>query len=143
MAARAPRAKSRLRLALRSLIPTARIPADRGSTTVEIAVALPALVLVLVIAVWGVKAAGDQVACVDAVRAGARAAARGEDLTAVRNAGAKAAPPGARIDISRGPDTTDVTIDLAVRPPTGTPLPALILHEHAEALSEPGVVTGS
>jgi hypothetical protein len=108
---------------------------------VEIAVALPALVLVLVIALWGVTAAGAEVACVDAARAGARAAARGEDLTAVRAAVAKAMPPGARIEITRGPETTRVTVTVAVRPPRGVLLPALILREHAEALSEPGVVT--
>src|SRR5690349_3370094 len=90
---------------------------QRGSVTVEIAVAFPALVAVLAVAVWGVSAAAVQVACVDAARAGARAAARGEALPAVRSAVRRAAPHGARIDIVRDPSVTRVTVRAVVRSP--------------------------
>ncbi len=56
---------------------------ERGTATAELAVALPAVVVVLV----GVLAVGQavlaQVQCVDAARAGARAAARGESASEV------------------------------------------------------------
>ena len=56
---------------------------DRGTATAELAVALPAVVVVLA----GVLAVGQavlaQVQCVDAARAGARAAARGDSAAEV------------------------------------------------------------
>ena len=56
---------------------------ERGTATAELAVALPAVVVVLA----GVLAVGQavlaQVQCVDAARAGARAAARGESASEV------------------------------------------------------------
>ena len=112
---------------------------DHGSATVEIAVALPALVLVTVAALWGVTAAAAQVRCVDAVRAGARAAARGEPLPAVRAVVAGAAPAGARVGVSRGPETTRVEVAVALRPPVLSGLPALGLRARAVASTEPGV----
>ncbi|MBC6456312.1 hypothetical protein HKK72_00005, partial [Actinomadura sp. HBU206391] len=42
---------------------------EGGSATAEIAVALPGLVLVTVVALWGVTVAAAQVGCADAVRA--------------------------------------------------------------------------
>ena len=111
---------------------------DRGSATVEIAIALPSLVLVLVTALWAVLTAAAEVACVDAVRAGARAAARGESLAAVREAVAGAAPPGARVEVSRGGQLTTVSVTAEVRPPIRTGLPPVTLHAHALAATEPG-----
>jgi hypothetical protein len=106
---------------------------------VEIAVALPVLVLVTVAAIWGVTAAAAQVACVDAVRAGARAAARGEPLAAVRAAVTAAAPAGARIAVRRGAETSRVEVTLAIRGPVPGGLPPLTLRAHALAANEPGV----
>jgi hypothetical protein len=114
--------------------------ADVGSATVEIAVALPALVLVTVAALWGVTTASAQIACVDAVRAGARAAARGEPLPAVRTVIERAAPPGARVEVRRGRETTAVAVRVALRPPALTGFPALTLRARALAATEPGVV---
>ncbi|MET9110719.1 TadE family type IV pilus minor pilin, partial [Streptomyces zhihengii] len=51
---------------------------DRGSVTAEAAVALPALVAFALALVWALMAAAAQIQCVDAARAGARAAARSE-----------------------------------------------------------------
>lgn len=113
--------------------------AERGSATVEIAVALPALVLVTAAAIWGVTLAAAQVGCVDAVRAGARAAARGEPLPAVRAVVAGAVPAGARVGVRRGGETTRVDVAVTVRPPMLSGLPALTLRAHALAATEPGV----
>lgn len=68
--------------------------------TAELAVALPALVMVLVTALGGLALAIDQLRCVDAARAGARAAARGDPPAAVRDVVRRIAPAGAGIDVS-------------------------------------------
>ena len=104
--------------------------------------ALPALIVVTVAAIWGVTAATAQLGCVDAVRAGARAAARGEPLAAVRTAVRAAAPPGARVDVRRGDHTTRVEVALVVRAPVLSGLPPLTLRAHALAANEPGVAGG-
>lgn len=69
--------------------------------TAELAVALPAVVLVLTCALLGVGAAVDQVRCVDAARVAARAAARGDEPGRVREVGQLAAPAGASISVTR------------------------------------------
>jgi hypothetical protein len=125
----------------RSGRPPVRIPRagrDRGSATAEIAVALPALVFVTVVALWGVTVAAAQVGCADAVRAGARAAARGEPIPAVRAAVARAAPAGAMVGVRRGPETTRVEVAVAVAAPVAGGLPAITLRAHALAATEPG-----
>ena len=113
--------------------------AERGSATVEIAVALPALVLVITIALWGVSVAAAHVACVDAARAGARAAARGESLPAVRAAVLRGAPSGTRVATRRGGDLTEVDVSVVLRAPALSGLPPIVVHEHAVAATEPGV----
>lgn len=110
---------------------------QRGSVTAETAVAFPALVVILVVALWGVSAAAAQVACVDAARAGARAAARGEPQMEVRAAVLRAAPPRARVSLSRGPLTTTVVVQAEARPPLKGLFPALRLRAQAVAATEP------
>jgi hypothetical protein len=112
---------------------------ERGSVTAEIAVALPALVLVIAVALWGVSVAAAQVACVDAARAGARAAARGEPLPAVRSVVARAAPPGARVTIRRDGELTEVSVRVELRPPVLSEMSSIVVREHAVAATEPGV----
>ncbi|MGW0553809.1 TadE family type IV pilus minor pilin, partial [Streptomyces sp. NPDC002926] len=63
---------------------------DRGSVTAEAAVAVPALVVFAMALVWALMAASEQIQCVDAARAGARAGA-GPGGAARRAAGP---PPG-------------------------------------------------
>ncbi|MQA83094.1 MAG: hypothetical protein GEV03_00330 [Streptosporangiales bacterium] len=92
---------------------------DRGSVTAETAVVLPGLVLVLVASLWGVRAAAAQIACIDAARAGARAASRGEPLDAVRAEAARIGPAGARIDVRRDIQFVHVTVVTQVRPAGG------------------------
>ncbi|MER7702129.1 TadE family type IV pilus minor pilin [Kitasatospora sp. NPDC097605] len=82
---------------------------DGGFVTAETAVALPALVLLGVLLVWAVLAAAAQLRCVDAARAGARAAARGEaDAAGVAR---DAAPAGAAVLVELAPDTVRVTVE--------------------------------
>ena len=112
--------------------------ADRGTVTAEIAVALPALVLVVAVALWGVSVAAAHVACVDAARAGARAAARGEPLPAVRAAVLRGAPSGAHVTARRDGDLTEVDVSVELRPPALSGLPPIVVREHAVAATEPG-----
>jgi hypothetical protein len=114
-----------------------RTAGDRGSVTVETAVAFPALVLLLAIAVWGVSVAAAQVACVDAARAAARAAARGEPLPEVRAAAGRAAPRGASVWIRHDARFTRVVVRATVAPPVRTLFPSLRLRAQAVAATEP------
>lgn len=116
----------------------ARAGFDRGSVTVETAVALPALVFVLAVALWGVGAAAAEVACVDAARAGARAAARGERISAVRAVMLRAAPRGASVDVVRDPVLTRVAVQVTMRPPIPRLLPPLRMTARAAAVTEGG-----
>ncbi|AEH11559.1 MULTISPECIES: TadE family type IV pilus minor pilin [Protofrankia] len=61
-----------------------RRTSDGGQATAELAVAIPSLVLVLLIAIWVVSAVSVQARCAEAARIGARAAARGETDEMVR-----------------------------------------------------------
>lgn len=108
--------------------------------TAETAVALPALVLLVAMLVWGVVAAAAQIRCVDAARVGARAAARG-DGNAVALARA-AAPPGASVSVSTGGDTVRVTVE-APSPAPGRLGGALSVRLHAEAAAAREDVIGS
>jgi hypothetical protein len=110
---------------------------ERGLVTAETAVAFPALVVVLAIALWGVSAAAAQIACVDAARAGARAAARGEPSAAVRAAVLRAAPPNAQVSVSHDELTTRVVVQAEARPPLRGVLPPLRLRAQAVTATEP------
>ena len=68
--------------------------------TAELAVAIPAIVLVLLVCLAGVRAGVDQVRCVDAARLASRAAARGDPPAETRRLALGAAPPGAHVTIS-------------------------------------------
>lgn len=74
---------------------------DRGQATAETAVVLPSLVLLTVMLLWGLLAVGAHIQCVDAARAGARAAARAEPWPQVTEAARHVAPAGARIETRR------------------------------------------
>jgi len=87
---------------------------DEGSVTAELAVALPAVVVVLLL-VLGVGAASvEQVRVVDAARTGARVAAVGDDDGAVRAAAQRLAGPGADVGIERDPPWVTVSVRAAV-----------------------------
>jgi len=83
--------------------------------TAETAVALPALVLLAVMLIWGVVAAATQIRCVDAARVGARAAARGDaDAVALATA---AAPRGAAVQVTEDAETVRVTVEASCSGP--------------------------
>ena len=82
---------------------------DSGMVTAELAVAVPAAVLVLAMCLAAVRAAVDQIRCVDAARVAARAAARGDDPARVRDLALASAPDGADVAIG-GSTTVEVTV---------------------------------
>lgn len=84
--------------------------ADGGYVTAEAAVVLPTLALFTTMLLWGVMAAAAQIQCVDAARAGARAAARSEPVAQVRAAALSAAPPGAEVALERSGDLVRVRV---------------------------------
>jgi hypothetical protein len=78
--------------------------------TVELAVAMPSVVLVLGLGLTALTAGADQVRCVDAARATARLAARGEPGSGAMAAGQRLAPEGSEIRVSAGPDEVTVVV---------------------------------
>lgn len=86
---------------------------DAGMVTAEFAVAMPALVFVLAFALGTIGLALDEVRCVDAARAGARLAARGEPIPAVTAEAARLAPRGSRIVVRNG---AQVTVEVEAPP---------------------------
>ncbi|MGP9019504.1 TadE family type IV pilus minor pilin [Streptomyces sp. BR1] len=107
--------------------------ADRGFVTAEAAVAIPALALFALALLWAVMAAAAQIECVDAARAGARAAARSEAEGAVLAAARSAAPDGARVTLGRSGDLWRVRVEA---PTPGPGALALTLTADAAALAE-------
>ena len=77
-----------------------RLADEQGMATAELAVAIPTLVLVLFVALSALATVTDQVRCVDAARATARALARGDDPGAAVSAGKRLAPPGAAFSVT-------------------------------------------
>lgn len=87
---------------------------QRGAATAELAVVLPALVLVTALCVWAVLVVAVHVQCLDAARAGARALARDEPVGAVRALVEADGPRDARVEVVRlGPDL--VAVDVRAR----------------------------
>jgi hypothetical protein len=113
--------------------PVADVPSDRGSVTVELAVALPVLVLLLLAGLSAVDAVATKMRCVDAAREAARAEARGEPGAP---AGQRAAPNGASVQVNGGDDTVSATVTVAVRP-FGPALPGFAVAATAVAAREP------
>lgn len=90
--------------------------------TAELAAAVPTLVLVLFVALSALATVTDQVRCVDAARATARALARGDDQVAALSAGRRLAPPGAAFTVSGFGSGYGSEVVVVVR---GTPAPGL------------------
>ena len=111
---------------------------ERGTATAELAVVLPAVVLLAASGVWAVAAAAAQLRCVDAAGTGARALARGETTAAVSRAVAKVAPAGAAVSISRTGELAVVEVRMTVRLPGPWPRagPGLVVGDRAVAALE-------
>lgn len=106
---------------------------DRGSVTAEAALTVPGLLLFAVMLMWGLAAAAAHIQCVDAARAGARAAARSEPGGAVVAAARAAGPEGTRVDVRRDGDLWRVRVEAPAPDPVSWALP---LRAEAVALAE-------
>ncbi len=89
-------------------------PSETGSVTVELAIGLVTVAGLLGLVLVLIAAGVAQIRCTDAARAGARAAALGEDDGAVTLVAARAAGPGAEVSVSRGDEWVDVTVRIPV-----------------------------
>ncbi|MCZ4117821.1 pilus assembly protein [Streptomyces sp. H39-S7] len=103
---------------------------ERGFVTAEAAVALPVMVLFTTVLLAGLMAVAAQIQCVDAARAGARAAARSEPDAAAVAAARSAAPRGAAVSLARDGEL------VRVRVTARAPLLEVALHAEAAALAE-------
>ncbi|MEE1773658.1 TadE family type IV pilus minor pilin [Streptomyces sp. JV185] len=101
--------------------------------TAEAAMAIPVLVVFALTLVWALMAASAQIRCVDAARAGARAAARSEPEAQALEAARSAAPGGAEVAMERTGELWRVQV--AASMPGPGPL-ALKLRAEAAALAE-------
>lgn len=108
--------------------------ADRGFVTAESAMVLPVLVMFATTLVWGLLVVAAQIRCVDAARAGARAAARQDSPAAVVEVTREMAPPGARVTVSREAEQVRVVVE--ARPPVLHGLPFDLREEAVAAVEE-------
>lgn len=113
----------------------ARVAEDTGAVTVEAAIALSSLTVVLVLAIGAVLAVAMHVQCLDAAREAARLTARGEGARAAVVA-AQVAPRGAQVHTRTEGDTVVVRVQAS-----STVLPALDISAEAVAVLEPSVST--
>ncbi|OXM72154.1 MULTISPECIES: TadE family type IV pilus minor pilin [Amycolatopsis] len=109
-------------------------PGDRGAVTVEAAIALCALAVVVGLVLAGFTALANQLRCTDAAREAARLLARGEPQLAAQ-AVEQIAPPGASLSVKTEGDSITVEVRAA---PAGGPFPGLHLTANAFAVLEPG-----
>lgn len=109
---------------------------DSGAVTVEAAISLCALVMVVAFALAGVVAVLGQLRCMDSAREAARLIARGEQDLA-RLAVERIGPRGARLTVRT--DHDKIEVEVLAEPLAGL-LPGLRLSGQAFAVAEPGVV---
>jgi hypothetical protein len=109
-----------------------------GAVTAEVAAALPALVVVVIAAVWVVSIALAQMRCADAAREAARAAARGDETSVVVDVAKAIASDDARVRVRVEGDlvTVEVSARIPVPIPFGDGLPAPTVHATAAAVME-------
>ncbi|GGS85263.1 TadE family type IV pilus minor pilin [Streptomyces cinerochromogenes] len=104
--------------------------------TAEAAMVLSVLVAFTMALVGVLLVAAAQIRCVDAARAGARAAARQDPADVVVTVTRETAPRGARVTVAREGDRVRVTV--VARPPLLSGLPFEV-REEAVALAEESV----
>ena len=105
---------------------------ETGAVTVEAAIALSSLTVVLVLAIGAVLAVAMHVQCLDAAREAARLTARGEGARAAAVA-AQVAPKGARVETRTDGDTVHVRVQAS-----SVVLPGVEISGEAVAVLEPG-----
>lgn len=104
----------------------------------ELALAFPAVVLLLALALTGLTFAVDLVRCEDAARAAARAASRGDTPATVESIVRSRAPQGAQLSVVRGTEAVHVEVTAPRRGQLLRILPAAV--GSAEAHWEPGAL---
>ena len=109
---------------------------DRGTVTVEAALALCSLVVVLALVLAAVSAVAAQLRCVDAAREAARLTARGEQDRAEELA-RRIAPHGAVVAVTVRGD--EVIARVSANPVAGL-LPGVEVGAEAAAVLEPAVL---
>lgn len=108
---------------------------DAGMATVELAAALPVLVLLLAVGLGVIDAARLRISSLDAAREGARVAARADDAAGLA-AARRAAPPGSVVVISRSAGM--VTVEVSTRAAIlGARLSQVTVTASATAMVEP------
>ncbi|MDQ4021435.1 MAG: pilus assembly protein [Actinomycetota bacterium] len=107
---------------------------DRGTVTVEAALALCSLVVVLALMLAAVSAVAAQLRCVDAAREAARLTARGQQDRA-EDLARRIAPRGAMVQVTVRGD--EVTARVSADPVAGL-LPGIVVGAEAAAVLEPG-----
>lgn len=110
---------------------------ERGMVTAELALVLPAVVLLLVVLLTAATAALTQVRVADAARSGARVAALGEPVPVVAELARGLAGSAARVRV--GTDGGYVVVDVERDLPGLLGLADLRASATARALPEPGV----
>lgn len=118
----------------------ARAVDDRGSVTAELAVGLPAVVLVLVMVLVVASTAIAQTRCSDGARAGARAAALGEDDATVVAVARRVSGAGAQVGVTHDDGWVTVQVDAAVG--LGGRLGPIRVQADAVARAEPSSTVG-
>lgn len=109
---------------------------DRGMVSAELALALPALLVVLALCLAGLGLAVDQVRCTDAARVAARAASRGEPHGRAVELARELAPGGSRVGVVAVGSEVVVTVEA---PPRTLLLGGPAASGQAVAPFEPGV----
>lgn len=95
-------------------------PSERGSVTLETALAIPILLAVAVIGVWCISVGIGALRVHDAARAAARAIAHGESLDDARELAHRSAP-----DATIVIETNDETVEVRARERVKSSLPIL------------------
>ena len=116
--------------------PVGKVRDDFGAVTVEAAISLSALVVIVAFALAGAAAVLDQLRCTDSAREAARLIARGEPDLA-RLAVERIGPRGALLNVRTYHDKIEVEV---LAEPLAGLLPGLRLSGEAFAVAEPGVV---
>lgn len=106
--------------------------------TAEFAVAIPALVVVVVLALAALATVGDQVRCIDAARATVRLLARGDAAGSALSEGARLAPSGATFSVGSTGQQVSVTVVSRPRPGLGWLGARATPRAHAVAAREDG-----
>ncbi|WP_427384592.1 TadE family type IV pilus minor pilin [Janibacter sp. G56] len=86
---------------------------ESGAATAEFAVAVPAVVFVLVVALSGIRLGLDQIRCLDAARSSVRMLARGDAEGEALRVARRAAPDGASVRVAREGGTVAVEVTAA------------------------------